>query len=85
LVPLLLRPDRYERANPPNDENAEDLKARTLAAREHPGAFLSNALVFAGLGEAPRFAEAFEWQLRSLWQGGTEATLPTFVREASSP
>lgn len=68
---------------PPNDENAADLKARALAARGDPGAFLSNALVFGDLGEAPRFAEAFGRQLRSLWQDGTEATLARYVSGAS--
>ena len=68
---------------PPNDENAADLKVRALAAREDPGAFLSNALVFGDLGQAPRFAEAFGRQLRSLWQSGTEATLAAYVEGAS--
>jgi mannitol 2-dehydrogenase len=65
---------------PPNDENAADLKARALAARKEPEAFLSNALVFGDLGHDPRFAETFGRQLRSLWERGVEATLTDYVR-----
>lgn len=64
---------------PPNDEAAEDLKARALAARAEPGAFLSNVRVFGDLGEAPRFSEAFGRQLRALWEEGVERTLAGYV------
>jgi mannitol 2-dehydrogenase len=75
--------DEAGREIPPNDENREDLHARALAAREEPGAFLSNAPVFGDLGRAPRFAEAFGRQLRSLWEQGVERTLGAYVRGAS--
>ena len=64
----------------PNDENWEDLRARALAAKDDPQAFLSNALVFGDLGQDPHFAEAFGRQLRSLWDNGVEATLAACVR-----
>ena len=64
----------------PNDENWEDLRARALAAKDDPQAFLSNALVFGDLGQDPRFAEAFGGQLRSLWENGVEATLAAYVK-----
>ena len=64
---------------PPNDENWADLNARALQAKDDPGAFLSNALVFGDLGEDPRFAQAFGNQLRSLWERGVKATLADYV------
>ncbi|WP_210530443.1 mannitol dehydrogenase family protein [Rubellimicrobium arenae] len=71
--------DEAGNAIPPNDENWEDLRARALAAKEDPGAFLSNSLVFGDLGQDPRFAEAFGRELRSLWEQGVEATLAAYV------
>ncbi len=66
-------------AIPVNDDNWEDLKARAEDAREDPGAFLGNALVFGDLGRDPRFAASFGRQLRSLLERGVEATLGSYV------
>ncbi|EYD78183.1 Multiple polyol-specific dehydrogenase [Rubellimicrobium mesophilum DSM 19309] len=64
---------------PPNDDNWEDLRARALKAKDDPGAFLSNPLVFGELGQDARFAGAFAETLRSLWTRGVEATLADYV------
>ena len=70
--------DEAGRTIPPNDENWDDLQARALRAREEPGAFLSNPLVFGDLGQDTRFAEVFGEKLRSLWSRGVEATLADY-------
>jgi mannitol 2-dehydrogenase len=64
---------------PPNDESHADLKARALAAKLDPGAFLSNTRVFGALGQDARYVEAFGAALESLWAKGTAATLEAFV------
>ncbi len=64
----------------PNDDNAEDLKRRALAAKDDPQAFLSNATVFGDLGAQPVFADAFARQIKSLWADGVAATLERYAR-----
>ena len=66
---------------PPNDDNAADLKARALAAKTDPQAFLSNTLVFGTLGQDARFTSAFAAALASLWSNGVEATLNAYAPE----
>lgn len=62
----------------PNDENAADLKARALAARDDPVAFLSNRLVFGDMGQDARFATAFGAPHAALWRDGVAATLAAY-------
>lgn len=64
----------------PNDDNAEELKTRALAAKDDPSAFLSNETVFGDLGRQPAFADAFARQLASLWNDGVAATLERYAR-----
>ncbi|MBW7921461.1 MAG: mannitol dehydrogenase family protein [Rubellimicrobium sp.] len=64
---------------PPNDENAADLKARALAARADPDAFLQNRAVFGNLGGKERFRTAFAAALTGLWTQGVAATLAGYV------
>ena len=64
---------------PPNDDNHADLKARALASRDDPGAFLSNAVVFGALGQDPDFADAFGAALRRIWKNGVAATLADYA------
>lgn len=64
---------------PPNDEAAADLKARALAARLAPAAFIANTAIFGTLGENPQFAAAFATQLDSLWTIGTAETLRRYI------
>jgi mannitol 2-dehydrogenase len=71
--------DEAGQAIPPNDENAADLHARALAAREDPHAFLGNAAVFGELGGDARFGAAFARQLSALWADGVEATLRSYA------
>jgi mannitol 2-dehydrogenase len=71
--------DEAGNAIAPNDDNADDLKARALAARTDPQAFLSNTLVFGTLGQDPRYASAFAAALTSLWDNGVAATLNAYA------
>ncbi len=71
--------DEAGNAIPPNDESAEDLKARALAARDDPAAFLSNVKVFGKLGANECYAEAFASALAALWSDGVYATLKRYV------
>lgn len=71
--------DESGNAIPPNDDNAADLKARALAARTDPQAFLSNTLVFGPLGQDQRYAAAFAMALASLWSNGVAATLAAYA------
>ncbi len=71
--------DEAGREIPPNDESHADLKARALAAKAEPGAFLSNTRVFGTLGQDAGYAAAFGAALQSLWTRGTAATLETYV------
>ncbi|WP_347309896.1 mannitol dehydrogenase family protein [Defluviimonas sp. SAOS-178_SWC] len=64
---------------PPNDENAADLKARALAAKSDPSAFLSNRTVFGSLGDDPRFAAAFSAHLARLWSDGVRVVLADYT------
>ncbi len=63
----------------PNDPEATDLKARALAARLDPAAFLANPAVFGDLGTAPRFAKAFAAQLDAIWSDGVDAVLGRYT------
>ncbi|PHP29306.1 mannitol dehydrogenase family protein [Limimaricola cinnabarinus] len=64
----------------PNDDNAEDLERRALAAKDDPQAFLSNEAVFGDLGAQPAFVAAFSKQLGALWTDGVAATLSRYAR-----
>lgn len=64
---------------PPNDENAADLKARALAAKADPTAFLANRTVFGALGDDSRFAAAFATHLGRLWSDGVRAVLSAYA------
>ncbi len=63
----------------PNDDNATDLKARALAAKADPGAFIGNTWVFGDLGQNPVFAEQFGTHLMALWAKGSGAALAGYV------
>ena len=71
--------DEAGNAIPPNDDNADDLRVRALAAKTDPQAFLSNTLVFGALGHDPKFASAFAAALASLWSNGVEQTLKAYA------
>ena len=71
--------DEAGREIPPNDESHADLKARALAAKADPGAFLYNTRVFGTLGQDERYVAAFGAALQSLWARGTAATLEDYV------
>lgn len=64
----------------PNDDDAEDLKRRALAAKDDPQVFLSNEAVFGDLGAQPAFVAAFSKQLGALWTDGVAATLSRYAR-----
>ena len=64
----------------PNDDHAEELKTRAIAAKDDPAAFLSNETVFGDLGQQPTFADAFARQIRALWTDGVAATLERYAR-----
>ena len=64
---------------PPNDENASDLKARALAAKADPAAFLANRTVFGALGDDPHFAAAFATHLGRLWSDGVRTVLAGYI------
>ncbi|WP_282024776.1 mannitol dehydrogenase family protein [Limimaricola cinnabarinus] len=64
----------------PNDDDAEDLKRRAIAAKDDPQAFLSNEAVFGDLGAQPAFVAAFSKQLGALWTDGVAATLSRYAR-----
>ncbi|WP_334061278.1 mannitol dehydrogenase family protein [Limimaricola cinnabarinus] len=64
----------------PNDDDAEDLKRRALAAKDDPQVFLSNEAVFGDLGAQPAFVTAFSKQLGALWADGVAATLSRYAR-----
>ncbi len=70
--------DEAGRPIPPNDETAADLKARALASKADPAAFLSNRGVFGTLGDDPRFAAAFAAHLGRLWSEGARAVLTAY-------
>ncbi|NCO86534.1 MAG: mannitol dehydrogenase family protein [Rhodobacterales bacterium] len=63
----------------PNDDNAADLRARALAARDDAGAFLSHTRVFGDLGMNARFAAAFAAQLAAIRDRGVAAALAAYA------
>ena len=63
---------------PPNDDNAETLRERALAARDNPAAFLQNRAVFGDLGGDPRLNEAFATQLTRLRDRGVREALSAY-------
>ncbi len=71
--------DEAGQAISPNDENAADLKARALAAKSDPAAFLANRAVFGPLGDDQRFAAAFAAHLGRLWSEGVRAVLSAYT------
>lgn len=71
--------DEAGNAIAPNDDNHADLKARALAAKTDPSAFLSNVSVFGDLGANTAFSAAFARQLTALWHTGTRTTLAAFT------
>lgn len=71
--------DEAGRAIPPNDDSHADLRARALATRDDPGAFLSNTAVFGDLGQDAAFATAFGATIASLWTEGVAATLAAYA------
>lgn len=71
--------DEAGQAIPPNDENASDLKARALAAKADPAAFLANRTVFGTHGDDPRFVAAFSAHLDRLWSEGVRAVLAGYI------
>jgi mannitol 2-dehydrogenase len=64
----------------PNDANHADLKARAIAARKDPLAFLSNTTVFGDLGENASFVDSFDRLLDSLWTDGVRQTLRNYAK-----
>jgi mannitol 2-dehydrogenase len=61
----------------PNDPQWPVLLAAALAARERPRAWLEQSALYGDLRDAPRFAEAFERWLATIWRDGTQAALLT--------
>ena len=68
----------------PNDESHADLKARALAARDDPAAFIDNPAVFGDLRHDGAFALAFGSALAALWRDGVRATLERYVAEGAA-
>jgi mannitol 2-dehydrogenase len=64
----------------PNDASHADLKARALAARKDPLAFLSNTTVFGDLGENASFVDSFDRLLEALWRDGVRETLRSYAK-----
>ncbi len=67
---------------PPNDDNATDLKARALKARDDVQAFIGNATVFGDLGKSGEFAAAFDTALSALYADGVRAVLTRYIEAA---
>lgn len=70
--------DQAGRPIPPNDDDAAALRARALAARDDPAAFLALAQVFGDLGQNAVFAAAFGTALAAVWARGVAATLADY-------
>ncbi|MDA4847439.1 mannitol dehydrogenase family protein [Hoeflea poritis] len=62
------------------DENAEMLKQRAIAARSDPSAFLEMESVFGGLHESGAFRSAFADALQRIWAHGTGAVLRDYIQ-----
>jgi mannitol 2-dehydrogenase len=71
--------DEAGRAIPPSDDAAEDLRARALATRDDPAAFLANAAVFGDLGQDADFGAAFAAAIGGIWAHGVAATLDSYA------
>lgn len=67
---------------PPNDDMAEELKRRALAARDDPAAFIGQSDIFGDLGTRPVFADAFAAHLAALWSDGVQAVLTKYTSAA---
>ena len=63
----------------PNDPLWDTLRSAAKAAREHPRAWLEQRRFYGDLAEAPRFADAFERWLDSIWSSGCEASLQAYA------
>lgn len=73
--------DEAGNAIPPNDDHAEELKARALAARDTPATFLANTRVFGALGTDTRLIERFGAHLGMLWSDGVTRTLERYIND----
>lgn len=62
-----------------DDENAEMLKQRAMAARSDPSAFLEMEAVFGDLHESRAFRNAFADALLKIWAHGTEVALRDYT------
>lgn len=69
---------------PPNDDNAETLRERALAARDNPAAFLQNRAVFGDLGGDPRLNAVFATQLTRLRDRGVREALSAYEGAATT-
>lgn len=65
------------------DERAEQLRDAAEISKDSPSAFLALDDVFGDLGRNDVFAEAFDRQLKSLWESGTRETLQAYLSEGS--
>ncbi|MCR8825823.1 mannitol dehydrogenase family protein [Pseudosulfitobacter koreensis] len=63
----------------PNDPHWDTLQAAAKAARDNPGAWLSQQQVYGDLADHPAFAAAFDRWLRMIWQDGAEAALTAYA------
>jgi mannitol 2-dehydrogenase len=64
----------------PNDPFWNDLTKVAKAARTRPRAWLEQRQTYGDLADAPRFADAFEKWLATIWSDGMEAALTAYTR-----
>ncbi|PWR01235.1 mannitol dehydrogenase [Meridianimarinicoccus roseus] len=63
-----------------NDPHWDALRAAAVAARDTPASWLAQTSIYGDLGQAPRFADAFDRWLRMIWDQGTAAALEAYAR-----
>lgn len=63
----------------PNDPTWGDLQAAARTARERPRAWLEQRRFYGDLGQAARFADAFDDWLSMIWRNGAEAALRAYL------
>ncbi|MEM6488152.1 MAG: mannitol dehydrogenase family protein [Pseudomonadota bacterium] len=63
----------------PNDPHWDSLNAAALAARTRARVWLEQRQLYGGLAGAPRFADAFEGWLTTIWRDGCVAALAAYT------
>ncbi len=69
----------------PNDPQWEALKSVAIEARERPRAWLEQSEIYGTVGEAPRFADAFDRWLKLIWKMGTANALDAYLHDRVVP